>query len=249
MSITRLRVATAVLIAIAATAVTGTAADKEGAGFDTSLAAGVALTDGNSETLQSNASITTEGEKEGLGSIRAGAEGNYGESTVDDETETTVENGKAFLNIRKTLSEKTFALFDTSVLYDDIAEVDYRITAGPGLGYYLVKEDDLEFSVEAGAAYLWEDVAGETADYVVVRFAERITHDVSETCKVWQSAEFLPEAEDFSNYLLTAEAGIECAINSSVNLRLVVQDKYDSEPGDDLEQNDLTVIGGLSVSL
>ncbi len=43
------------------------------------------LTDGNSETLGANASLVAEGEKEGLGSVIAGAEVNYGESRLTTE--------------------------------------------------------------------------------------------------------------------------------------------------------------------
>ena len=97
-------------------------AQEEGVvGFKHTLSAGVALTDGNSETLQANAAFLTEGEKAGLGSVRAGLEGNYGESTVDDATDTTVENARAFAGARKTLSPRTYTSLDASVMYDNIA--------------------------------------------------------------------------------------------------------------------------------
>ncbi len=38
-------------------------------GLKTLLSAGIALTDGNTESIQLNASLTTEGEREGLGSM------------------------------------------------------------------------------------------------------------------------------------------------------------------------------------
>jgi len=218
-------------------------------GFKTSLSAGVGLTDGNSETLQANVGILTEGEREGCGTIRAGAEGNYAENTVANVDNTTVENARAFAELRKTLSDMTFAYVIASVLYDDIARVDYRVTVGPGLGMYLVKNDETSILVEAGVAYVSEDVANVTDDYMALRFAERIDRALRADAKVWQAAEFLPSADDFDDYLINAELGAEAAMSERLSLRTVLQNKYDSLPAAGLEKNDLSLIAGISVKL
>ena len=217
--------------------------------FKTTLSGGVTLTDGNSETMQANAALLTEGEKEGLGSVRAGVEANYGETTVDEESDTTVNNARAFANAKKTLSPRTFGSVDASILQDDIADIDYRATVGPGLGAYLVKNAKTAFSVEAGPSYIWERVAGENDDYLALRFGERIDQVLSATSKAWQSAEYLPKADDFEDYLLNAEVGIEAAVNARISLRFVLQDKYDSTPAEGREKNDLTLIAGVGVKL
>jgi putative salt-induced outer membrane protein YdiY len=218
-------------------------------GFKTSLNLGATLNDGNSETMNANGSLVTEGEKEGLGSVRVGAEANYGESKVDGETDTTVENAKAFANAKKTLSERTYASLDGSVLYDDVAAIDYRAVLSPALGAYLLKGADLSLSIDAGPACIWEKVGGVSDDYLALRFAERFDYTISETSKFWQSLEFLPTADDFDDYLLNAEVGVEAAMNSHMKLRLVVQNKYDSTPAAELEKNDLTLIAGIGLTL
>ncbi len=257
------------MLAAAGLAVSAPAAEKKAAdaaakkdGFTTALNAGLTLTDGNSETLAANASLLTEGEKKGLGSLRAGVEGNYGESTATttttaadgttttaDENEKTVDNAKVFANVRKTLSPRTFALLDGSALYDDIAEVDYRALLGPGLGIYLVKNDKRELSLEAGPSYVWEEVGGVSDDYLALRFAERYSCQATQTAKLVQALEYTPEAEDFDNYLLTFELGVEAAMNETLSLRVVVQDKYDSTPAAGAEYNDVSLIAGLGLTL
>ncbi len=244
------------VLAVLALAVSAPAAEKKAAdeavkkdGFTTALNAGLTMTDGNSETMAANAGLVTEGEKEGLGSVIAGVEGNYGESTVDDVEETMVENAKAYANVKKTLSPRTFASLDGSVLYDDIALIDYRATLGPGLGAYLVKNDKRSLSLEAGPSYVWEKVDGATDDYLALRFAERYSCQATKTAKLVQSLEYVPEAEDFDNYLLTGEIGVEAAINDHLSLRVVVQDKYDSTPAADAEHNDVSLIAGLGFTL
>ncbi len=218
-------------------------------GFKSTFSAGLSLTDGNSETLQANASLLTEGEKVGLGSVRAGVEANYGESTVASNKQTTVENVRVFANAKKTVTPRTFASLNGEALYDNIAMIDYRATLGPGFGVFLVKNDRTSFSIEAGPSYIWEEVADVKDDYLALRFAERVDHAFSKTAKVWQSFEYLPRLDDFGDYLMIAEVGAEAALNARLNLRIVLQDKYDSTPGAGLEKSDLSLIAGFSVSL
>jgi len=216
---------------------------------ETTLSAGVTLTDGNSETLAANAGLITEGEKANLGSILAGIEANYGESTVDGVKDTTVNNAKAYGNAKKNLSEMTFASIDAGLLYDDIALVDYRATVGPGLGAYLVKNHKRELAIEAGPAYLWEKVDGNSDDYLTVWFGQRYTCQATPTAKLWEAVKFMPEASDFENYLLTAEVGVEAAMSDRLNLRVVLQDTYDSTPATDTVRNDLSLIAGIGFKL
>jgi len=222
-------------------------AQEPAAAMKTTLSAGVTLTDGNSETLQVNGSLVTEGEKPGLGSVRAGVEANYGEDTVGDVEETTVNNAKAFANAKKSLCPRTFAYGDTVALQDDVADVTYRLTVGPGLGGYLVKNDRTALSVEAGPSYLWEEVADVRDDYWAIRFAERLDQMVGKGGKVWQSAEYLPKADDFDDYLLNTEVGAEAPMTERLGLRLVLQDKYDSTPAPEQEKNDVSLVSGLTL--
>ena len=244
----RMLVICAVLCVAVAAAV---AQDKPVPGFKSSLSAGVSLAGGNSETIQANAALATEGEKIGLGSVRAGVDGNYGESTIADKTDTTVKNAHAFANVKKTISPITFGCLDASVLYDDMAKIDYRAILGPGLGFYILKEDHRwkSLSVEAGASYLWKKEAGTVDSYIAFRAAERCVYMLGEQAKLSQSVDYLPKAEDLSDYLLTAELCAEAAMTSTLNLKISLQDKYNSMPGAGLKNNDLTLIAGISVSL
>lgn len=238
------------------------AAETAPTGPATALNAGLTLTDGNSETLAANVGLKTEGEKEGLGSVLAGADFNYGESTVKTETtdaagvatvtekdEKTIENAKIFANVKKTLTPRTFMSLDGTATYDDVADIDYRATLGPGWGAYLVKNDQRTLTLEAGPSYVWEEVGGESDDYLALRFAERYACQALENAKLVQSLEYLPAAEDFENYLLVGEIGVEAAMSDHLNLRVVVQDKYDNTPAAGKERNDLSLIAGIGIAL
>lgn len=225
--------------------------------FEKTLSLGATLTDGNSETMLYNGSLLLEGEQESLGVVKVGIEGSYGENKVRENVDgvetrrkdTTVENVKAFANARKTLSDMTYAYIDANYLYDDIAEVDYRVTVGPGFGMYLLKDEAIELSAEAGVSYLWEKVSDVSDDYPTLRLAETFSYRFAENSKVWQSLVYMPEWGEFQNYLVVGEIGAEAPLNGKVNLRIVLQDTYDSTPGKDLKRNDLTLIAGIGIKL
>lgn len=215
----------------------------------TSINLGGSLTRGNSKATQGNVAMTVEGETAGLGSFRAHAEGNYGESEIDGQRTTTVENARASLNVRKDLHERWFIGINTAIRYDELARIDHRFTVGPSLGAYLVKNPRAKLSVELGAMHVWEKTDGQRDDYTAYRAAERVDIVLSDTATLWQSAEYIPQANDFEDYLLVAEVGIAAAINARLTVRVVLQNQYDSRPAADVEKSDLTLIAGIGVKL
>ncbi len=225
--------------------------------FRTSLSLSLTMTEGNSETRVGNAELVTEGATETLDMVRAGIEGNYGESTVrrtiNGETErersTTVENARLFAHAEKTLSERAYSYLDGSAYYDDIAQIDYRAMIGPGMGIYLAQTESTALKMELGASYLWEDVAGMRDDYLAVRLAQRFEHALRDTARIWQAAEWLPQVDDLENYLIQAEIGSEADLIERLSLRVVLRNKYDSTPGADLKRNDLTLIAGIRLEI
>jgi putative salt-induced outer membrane protein YdiY len=213
----------------------------------TSLNAGLSLTDGNSETLSLNVgAAAVKGDPAVDDNFTTlGVEYNYGETA----SSTTVENVQAALLHRKVLTGNTYLYEDASFLYDDIAAIDHRFIVGVGLGQYLVRDAKTTLGVEFGVAGILEDVGDASDEVFALRFGQNLTHQLSETAKVWESVEYLPEAEDFDNYLINAELGIEAAINGDLALRVVLQDRYDATPALGLDENDLNLIAGLSYKL
>jgi putative salt-induced outer membrane protein len=84
-------------------------------------------------------------------------------------------------------------------------------------------------------------------DDAALRIAERLDHQFNETAKIWESIEYVPRLKDFASYLITAEIGAEAALNAHMSLRVVLQHRYDSEPGPGLEHNALALISGIGV--
>ncbi|MFU8779841.1 MAG: YdiY family protein [Kiritimatiellia bacterium] len=236
----RATIATCALVATLATAESS---------FRNSLNLGVTLTDGNSETLLANIAALSEAKRDDGNAIRLGIEGSYGESKIDESKETTVENARGFINARTDISPRWFLAINAASQYDKIADIDYRIILGPAIGGHLVKGEKLAVTTEIGPSYIWEKVSSETDNFLVLRIAERLTCQLSETAELWQSAEFLPKTEAFDDFLLNAEIGVSAAMSARTQLRLVLQFSHDSTPGDDIEKNDVTLVAGIGIQL
>jgi len=176
----------------------------------------------------------------------------YGEDRAreDDGLDKTNKNDlRATGNYRYLITERFFAGAGVNFLYDEIADVDYRTTLIPSLGYFLAKNDDYKFSVDAGPAYIFEKVGGEENNYLAPKVGERFDWIISCTSKLYQSAEYFFDVDDSDNYLVNAELGIEAAISADMSLVLLVRDTYDNVPAADREKNDIATITAIKVSL
>lgn len=221
--------------------------------WSTSVAAGVNLSRGNTRTMLLNGKVMSEFRKDS-NEASLGVEGNYGEAEVTaadgtKETQGNVENARGYADYRRLLNSHTYGYLNSEIRNDNIAAIDYRFIVGPGIGQYLIRGDSLNLSAEAGLAYITEKVAGIEDDKMALRVAQKYDVKIGPSAKAWESVECLPALDDFNDYLVTAEVGVEAAVNSRVNLRLLLQDKYDSTPGAGLKRNDVVVIGGLVVKL
>lgn len=221
--------------------------------WNTTVAAGLTLSRGNTRNMLINGSVVSEYKKE-MNEAKMGVEGNYGETEVKmadgtKETQSNTENSRAFGEYRRLLNARTYGYLNGDLRNDNIAKIDYRLMVGPGIGQYLLKSDTQNLGVETGVTYIKEKVAGLEDDKVALRLAETYDLKMSPTSKIWETVEFLPAFQDFGDYLVNAEVGAEAAMNARLSLRVVLQDKYDSTPGQDLKKNDLLLIAGLTFKL
>ena len=206
-----------------------------------SAAAGLTLTRGNSDTLVVTGSIGTE-KKWNQNELAFGANGSYGEQ----EGEKNIEVLHGFGQYNRLFGERAFGLLRADALHDAIADVEYRVTLSPGVGYYFIKNKTTFLRGEIGPGVTFEKQGRESTTYLTLRLAERLEHQLSKTAKLWQSAEILPEVGDWENYVVNAEIGLDVAINARWSLRLYVQDTYDNEPAPSREANDIKLVAGLA---
>lgn len=218
-------------------------AQEEQISWDKTASFGLTLTRGNSETLLATANFQAD-RKGSENELSFGGTATYGEDSGSVNTKFL----RGFGQYNRLVNDKLFGYLRADVLHDEIADVDIRLSLGPGVGYYFIKDDTTTFSAEAGASYIYEDQGGVDNSYASIRIAERYARKLNDRAHVWQSAEFLPQVDDFENFLLLVEIGIESKITDNLSLRAVIQDNYDNQPAIGRDSNDLRLITGVSYS-
>ena len=215
--------------------------------WETTAAAGLTLTRGNSETFLATLSLDSKRKWE-KDEAFLGVSGGYGENTVNGVNNKNTEFVQGFGQYNHLFTERFYGALRLDGQYDGIAGIDYRFKISPLAGYYLIKNDRMTLAAEAGPSYIMEHLEGQQADsYLAARFAERFTYKLSATTAVWESLEYLPKIDDWAaNYLANFEAGIETAITKKWSLRVVFQDQYASEPANGRKQNDMRLLAGTA---
>jgi putative salt-induced outer membrane protein YdiY len=211
--------------------------------WETTAAAGLTLTRGNSDTLLTTVSLDTQ-RKWPSDEILAGIAGGYGKSDGVKNTEFI----KGYAQYNRLFNERLYGGIRLDASYDGIANLDYRLSLSPLLGYYLIKEAKTTLAVEAGPSLVLEKYKGQSSEsYLGARFGERFEHQLTDTTRIWQSLGYVPRVDRWAEkYLLTAEVGIEAAITKQWSLRVVGQDIYDSQPLAGNKKNDLRLIAGTA---
>jgi len=209
--------------------------------WSTSASFGLSLAKGNTDNMLINGNLLSS-KKWDKNEVDLGADGTYGET---DGTK-SAENMHGFGQYNRLFTEKLYGLLRVDALYDNIAEIDYRVTVSPGAGYYLIKNTNTFLRVEAGPGFVFEKVSGQTDDYTTLRLAERFETKLNDKAKLWQFVEWLPSVDDFSDYILNAEIGIETGLSDKLSLRTYVQDTFDSTPAPGLKKNDVKLVAAIA---
>lgn len=210
---------------------------------------GLTLTRGNSENFLATASINSS-RKTDKTEILLGASAGYGETTSKppggpNVTTKTDDYLKAYGQYNYLLTDRWYVGVRVTDEHDNIADVDYRVTLSPLVGYYFIKRTNVFLAGEAGPSVVWEKVGGNDRSYIAARLAQRFEYKFQNGARIWESLEVLPNVSHFDDWLLNAEVGASAPITKSLDIRLVMQDTYDNQPAAGREKNDFKLVAGI----
>jgi len=217
--------------------------------WEGSIAAGITLTRGNSKNLLATGAFNATRKWE-HDTLLLGANAGYGEATTEEgnqqNSHTTDQYIKGFGQLNHLFTDRFYGGLRVAGDNDRVANLNYRLTVSPLVGYYLLKETNYFWTVEAGPSYINEKYRDQaTRSYWAARAAERAEYTFKSGAKLWESAEYLPRVDDTKQYIINAEAGISAPISKAFDVRLVVQWSYNSEPAEDRLKNDTKLIGAI----
>jgi len=230
--------------------------------WQSSIAAGATLTRGNSETFLGTLSGAT-GKKWDQNEIALGADMAYGTTTTETRTnnntppplhgtakrdDTTAETIHGFGQYNRLFNERLYGLGRIDALHDGVADIDYRLTFSVGAGYYFIKSKETQLSAEAGPGYIVERLGGDDKSFATLRLGEKFNQVLSDRSRLWETAEILPQVDDFKNYIVNFEIGVEADLNSSksMSLRVYLDDTYNNVPAAGRKKNDLKLVAAVA---
>lgn len=209
--------------------------------WESAATLGFSLTKGNSDTLLLTGIVKTQ--KKGPQDEWAfGADGAYGENNSVQNND----NVHGFGQYNRLFSERWFGYVRADALYDGIADVDYRVSLSPGIGYYIIKEKATTLAAEVGPGVVFEKLGGEEDTYATLRLAERFEHKFNDQARLWQRAEYLPELSDFGHYLFNFEVGVGASLTKKLELTVMFVDNYASQPAAGRKHNDMKLVSGIT---
>lgn len=209
--------------------------------WESSVAVGLALTRGNSETLLFTAGLETT-RKTPVNEFDLGVNGGYGENN-SVKSEDLIH---AFGQWNHLFSERAYGYVHADGLRDGVADLNYRFTLSPGAGYYFIKEKNTTLAGEVGPGVVFQELGNSESTFATLRLAERFEHKFNTGgARVWQALEFLPQVDRLDNYLVNFEVGVESALSKNLSLQVVLDDNFDSRPAANRLKNDVKLVSGI----
>ena len=207
-----------------------------------SATVGATMTRGNSDSVLATGKLDAQ-RKSAVNELILGADGAYGEA----QGVKNYESLHGFGQDNHFFTTQWFGFLRADGLHDGIKDIDYRFTLSPGAGYYFLRQTNLNFALELGPSLVGERQDDTASLYAGGRLADRFEYKLNPTTRLWQSTEGIPQLDEFGNFIVNAEAGIETAITKKLGLQVYMQDNYLNRPAPGYKLNDVRLVSGLTL--
>ncbi len=173
------------------------------------------------------------------------ASGLYG--TTDGEE--TANRWYAEFRYERLVTERLFGFATADYRKDKFAGYDARITAGPGVGYDLVKNPRLTFKALGSLLYTHDNFADdpETDAYASGKAAGDLSWKATDTVTFGQYADFVVSFEDADRYFVTSDTRVEVRLGEGLSLALSYGVAYQNDPPGGAEKTDTVFLTSLVV--
>jgi putative salt-induced outer membrane protein YdiY len=234
-------------VLVAALATVFTAQAEENTGWQTSAQVNVSVNKGNSDTLLAGGSIMTlkKWDKNEFTAKADAVYGNNRDQTTGDRT-TTAQNYGVGMQYNRLVTDRFFFLGVADARQDRVADIKYRVTFSPGVGYYVIKNERTTLSFEAGPGLVLEQFENQPSQrYFTIRLGEKFTHKFNDRVRLVQDLDFTPQVDNFSNYVINASATVEADLTTKLSTTVTLSDTYRGEPAPGRKANDLRLLAGI----
>ncbi len=127
--------------------------------------------------------------------------------------------------------------------YDQAKDIDFYNVAATGLGYDFIQNKPVQLlTARVGLAYRFEDYGSNTTENVQSAGLDLgLAHFYKfERALLNNAITFVPSFEDFSNYHLVHDSSVQMPLTGNWDLRIGVNNDYNSMPGFGIQKLDTT---------
>jgi len=205
-----------------------------------SFGAGLAVTDGNSDT--SNVNVAAKVIYDPMNPNLALVEALYIRGS--SEGETTV--ARTALNVRDdySLTPRISLFGQFRYLRDEFKGIEYLAAPGTGISFKVVNLERTKFNVDAGPGVVWEKNTGvdSTDTSGAITIGENFAHQLTGTTTITHAATGLWKTADFDDSFFTVSAGLAASLTSRMQLKVEALELYKSLPPPGKQSQDLSFL-------
>jgi putative salt-induced outer membrane protein YdiY len=167
-----------------------------------------------------------------------------------EDEEKTADELRGVLRAEHDLTPRLFVFGSAEGEHDGIERLSFRGVPKAGLGYFLIRNDTLQVSVDGGPAYVYERFfGGDVEDYFAAALGGGSEWKLPFAGAVWTTRwDYLPSVTDWADdYLLRGETALLVPIVEGLSFKASLVDTYDSLPAEGSESNSLAGLLGLAL--
>ena len=209
-------------------------------GWTGSASAGLALTQGNSDTSTVNAAYELKRDTGGPFGVKSSG------LLVWGKAEGVLTNDRLALagRLERKLNTRTALFGQVQYLRDSFKAIDYLISPTVGVSQVLLKNDRSEFGVDGAVGLVWEQNPGlDLQTDGAVTGGQQFTHKLTATTEFNQKISALWKMDDFGDALYAFSTGLAASITTATQLKVELLDTYKTEPPSaDIKKNDVAVL-------
>ena len=191
---------------------------KEKVPWKTHIEVSYVTTSGNTktETLSGKLEVKKEGEKNRY-IVRSNT------LYARNNNEETASKGALEGRWERTLTERLFGFLTAKYISDKFSGYKYRVAAGPGMGYDIVRTEKHFLKGIASALYYhdrYSEGFDKTDDYAAGNAGINYEWQILENLKFKENADYLFSFDDTDKYFINSETALEVKINTYLSLGL-----------------------------
>jgi len=173
----------------------------------------------------------------------------YTTSRADNVTTTTANNFGGAIGYDHNLTKRLFAFGLFSGMYDDLQDLNERLSPNGGLGFHVIASKTTDFDVLGGIGYTYENYSnGVVNNYINATIGEVLTHHFTASTSVAEKLFFYPYLNSGGNYRGTFDFGLASKFYRAFTWNLNFGDIYNSKPIAGKKDNDLVLTTGLGIT-